>query len=119
MYAEVRPEGKCPVTVRDGRLWLEHLLQHGAAKKSIAELRPEEKPPAALQTEVELEDVWFRYDRNGADIVRGISAKINKGELFCMVGGNGVGKSIRFRCRDSDCISSMLQSFAARACKYR
>ena len=93
VYAEVRPEGKCPVTVRDGRLWLEHLLQHGAAQKSIAELRPEEKPPAALQTEVELEDVWFRYDRNGADIVRGISAKINKGELFCMVGGNGVGKS--------------------------
>ncbi len=45
------------------------------------------------ETEVELEDVWFRYDRNGNDIVRGINLKVGKGEFLCMVGGNGVGKS--------------------------
>lgn len=93
VYAEIRPKGKCPVTVRDGRLWLERLLPNGAAVKSAAELRHEKSGARPAQAEVELEDVWFRYDRKGADIVRGISAKVYPGELFCVVGGNGVGKS--------------------------
>lgn len=93
IYAEVKPDGKCPVTVRDGRLWLNRLFQNEVKVKKTSELHHQEKSSSAVETEVALEDVWFRYERNGNDIVRGISLKVNKGEFLCMVGGNGVGKS--------------------------
>ena len=93
VYAQIKPEGKCPVTVREGRLWLNSLFPDGAVQKSIAKLQKEEFAVSSKEIEVELEDIWFRYDRNGNDIVRGISMQVKKGELFCMVGGNGVGKS--------------------------
>ena len=93
IYAEVKPEGKCPVTVRDGRLWLNRLFPNETKVKKTSELHHQEKPSTSAETEVALEDVWFRYERNGNDIVRGISLKVNKGEFLCMVGGNGVGKS--------------------------
>lgn len=42
---------------------------------------------------IELKGVWFRYDRNTPDILRGVDLKVYKGELMCMLGGNGTGKS--------------------------
>lgn len=93
VYAQVNPEGRCPVTVREGRLWLNQLFPQGAEKTSAAALREEERPADSGETMVELEDVWFRYSRNGDDIVRGLSMEVKAGQLFCMVGGNGVGKS--------------------------
>ncbi|HAH78790.1 MAG TPA: cobalt ABC transporter ATP-binding protein, partial [Ruminococcaceae bacterium] len=50
---------------------------------------PEKKEEPA----VVLDDVWFRYDRKSADIVRGVSLKIRRGVLYSILGGNGVGKS--------------------------
>ncbi|MFR1480117.1 MAG: hypothetical protein ACLSB9_32840 [Hydrogeniiclostridium mannosilyticum] len=93
VYAEVRPEEMSRHGTRRAAGW--SICSSTARSKKHRGAQARGEPPAALQTEVELEDVWFRYDRNGADIVRGISAKINKGELFCMVGGNGVGKAPR------------------------
>ena len=61
--------------------------------KKAERLYDSAKNNAATETEVMLEDVWFRYERNGNDIVRGISLEVKKGEFLCMVGGNGVGKS--------------------------
>ena len=110
VYAEIRPEGKCPVTVREGRLWLDSLFPAGAAKRSAASLREEELVPVSEKNEVELEDVWFRYSRNGSDIVRGISMQVKKGELFCMVGGNGVGKSTTLKL-----INGVLKPYRGRA----
>jgi len=37
--------------------------------------------------------VWFRYEKAGADILRDLNMRVEKGEWFCLVGGNGVGKS--------------------------
>ena len=96
VFAQVRPEGKCPVTVREGRVWLDALL---GGRVSFDRMggeppRPEtEKPAAEGETVIELSDVWFRYEKNGGDIVRDLSLTVKKGELFCLVGGNGVGKT--------------------------
>ena len=35
VYAEVKPEGKCPVTVREGRVWLSNLLGETAEYNQI------------------------------------------------------------------------------------
>ena len=40
-----------------------------------------------------MKDVWFRYEKELPDVVKGLSLKVNKGEIFCLVGGNGTGKT--------------------------
>ena len=46
---------------------------------------------------VELRDVWFRYERDGADVLRGTTLAVPEGSLFAVVGGNGTGKSTMLR----------------------
>lgn len=43
--------------------------------------------------EIEVKDVWFRYEKDGADVVRDLSMTVYQGEFFALVGGNGTGKS--------------------------
>ena len=40
-----------------------------------------------------MKDVWFRYEREGDDIVKDLQLTLNPGEFVCVVGGNGTGKS--------------------------
>ena len=42
---------------------------------------------------IRVRDVWFRYDRDLPDVVRGLSMDVRRGEIFAIVGGNGTGKS--------------------------
>ena len=80
----------CPLTVREGRTWLSQSFPEGAKKNSFsADLLPEEIESPALS----LKELWFRYEKNSPDILRGVSAEVAAGSLFAVVGGNGAGKS--------------------------
>ncbi|NBD23682.1 ATP-binding cassette domain-containing protein [Paenibacillus sp. T1] len=48
--------------------------------------------PAAAPA-VSFKDVWFKYDKNGPDAIKDLSFEVKKGEFYCLVGGNGTGKS--------------------------
>lgn len=45
------------------------------------------------ETMIELKDIWFRYGRDLPDILRGVRLRVNKGEIYCLLGGNGTGKT--------------------------
>ena len=79
--------GNCPITIRDGRKWLE--------KQQIDEHFEFKSKKNRINTEpiLELKDVWFRYEKNSDDILKGLSFKVRKKEFYAIVGGNGVGKS--------------------------
>ena len=82
--------GACPLTVREGRNWLSDVFPN---PPEISE------PPAQPQTEedgeiaLSLKELWFRYEKNSSDILRGASVEVIKGSLHAIVGGNGAGKS--------------------------
>ena len=42
---------------------------------------------------VELKNVWFRYERDLPDVLRGTSMQVYAGELYAVLGGNGTGKT--------------------------
>ncbi|MBQ8830467.1 MAG: ATP-binding cassette domain-containing protein [Oscillospiraceae bacterium] len=89
VYAELSDTAQdCPVSVRDGRLWLEEFVKtHRVNAVSPAERRCGESVAA------ELKNVWFRYGKDGKDIVKGASFTAKFGAVTAIMGGNGTGKS--------------------------
>lgn len=53
--------------------------------------RPTQKK--AVDYVIHAKEIWFRYEKEGQDIVKDLSLKVRKGELYCLMGGNGAGKS--------------------------
>ena len=91
IYAGVDNHLECPVTVREGRDWLEKISKTRALDSKAI---PESKPYAGTAKPLlELKDIWFRYGKEQPDVVKGLSVKVNKGELYAVVGGNGTGKT--------------------------
>jgi len=81
----------CPVNVREGRNWLTELLRDRELKQTSLPADEEHVPSG--EPVIEMKDVWFKYERQGNDIVKDLSFKVYPGEVFCMVGGNGTGKT--------------------------
>ena len=42
---------------------------------------------------VTCKNLWFRYEKNERDIIKGLDFSAKKGEIFAILGGNGTGKS--------------------------
>ena len=91
VYGAVEDKAEYPVTVRDGRVWLENFSENNTL---FEELIPEDKPRAEADSPaIEVKDVWFRYDKDLPDVVKGLNIKIDGGEFFAVLGGNGTGKT--------------------------
>jgi ATP-binding cassette subfamily B protein len=54
--------------------------------------RPDAVPAPARPAELAFEDVWFRYE-DEREVLRGLSARIRRGELTGIFGRSGAGKS--------------------------
>ena len=88
VYAATDSVLDCPVTVRDGCDWLRNM------KIANPELSPEVvQNYAGKNPSIELNEVWFRYEKDAPDIVKGVSFKAYPGELTAILGGNGTGKT--------------------------
>lgn len=89
-------EDGCPLTIREGSAWLCGRIEtHPPASRRVALGAPYHAP--GKESALSVEDVWFRYERELPDILRGVSLSVRKGELFAIVGGNGVGKTTLLR----------------------
>jgi len=99
---------ECPVTVRDGRVWLDKLVESSSDIRlrlenpelsnkgsgfSVAGASCEETDADKQVFAIEISDVWFRYEKQSPDVIRRLSLSVKKGEFLCVVGGNGAGKT--------------------------
>ena len=100
-YSSIVEEGvalqvEVPLTVREGRAWLaREVAVHPPRRWALP--AGEACDSASARVAVELRDVWFRYERDGADVLRGTTLAVPEGSLFAVVGGNGTGKSTMLR----------------------
>lgn len=86
---------KSPITVKEGRKFIDNIYCDYKPKfVRIEDSRDEEdKKFNKNELAVKMKDVWFKYEKDGKDIVKDLSFEVKKGEFFCLVGGNGTGKS--------------------------
>ncbi len=89
IWAAVENGAECPMTVRDGRNWLRQFTETYA----LQEIPKEEIHTYPEEVVLEGEELWFRYEKEGKDIVKGLSLQVRKGEFLALMGGNGAGKT--------------------------
>lgn len=84
---EAGQEELLPLTVKEGKNFLAGFT---ARRKSIT-TAPEDM--GARNPVLSVRGVWFRYERESPDILRGTELSIYPGEIFSLLGGNGAGKT--------------------------
>ena len=102
VWAAVENDAPCPVTVREGRDW----LMEYATGHEMKELPAEQIPVHTKNAVIHAEEVWFKYEKNSPDVVRGLSMTVHKGEFVALLGGNGAGKSTSLKL-----LSGLLQPY--------
>ena len=89
VWAAVENAASCPVTVREGRDWLTGL----AASRPLEPLPKERRHGYPEGAAIEAEDLWFKYEKELPDVVKGLGLRVGKGEFLALLGGNGTGKT--------------------------
>jgi energy-coupling factor transport system ATP-binding protein len=73
---------------KDDRALTEGPSGKGKGTQARAAGEENRKDPA-----VELKEVWFQYDKREPFVIKDLSLRVPEHELFCIVGGNGTGKT--------------------------
>ena len=94
IYLQLRDGKDVPLTVREGRIRLEQILAESERNMqrfdATADTAQEtQKRQAAFCAD----ELWFRYERQGKDILKACSFSPEKGSVTAIMGGNGTGKS--------------------------
>jgi len=116
VWAAVENQLPCPVTVREGRGWLSEMVLTDDFMCSAPPPRcfaptpqcppqricgfagdpgrgPVRSTERVVRSTIELENIWFKYDKTGPDVLKGLDFKAYPGELACILGDNGTGKT--------------------------
>ncbi|MDD4646560.1 MAG: energy-coupling factor transporter ATPase [Bacteroidales bacterium] len=94
IFAEIdfkRKNVSYPITVREGRNRLTEIFEGRELKKAtVKDIKEDNNYGKPI---FQLKDVWFRYSKEEPDVIKGLSMEVAEGQLYCIVGGNGTGKT--------------------------
>lgn len=82
-----------PITVKEGRYFINELFVNEEVAYTRVEDDKEYNNIYSDKAAIKMKDVWFKYEKHGNDIVKDLNFEVKEGEFFCVVGGNGTGKS--------------------------
>ena len=89
VWAATDSKAVCPISVCDGRNWLlDYVKTH-----ELHPISEETKNTPNGETVVSARELWFKYDKDLPDVVKGLSLELHKGEFLTLLGGNGTGKT--------------------------
>ena len=86
IYAATGGTDDIPLTVREGQRYLQRFDNRIPAL-------PDTARAVGQKTALELKNVYFRYEKNSADVLCDMSLSVYEGEVFALLGANGAGKS--------------------------
>ena len=89
VWAGIETNLSCPVTVRDGS----DFLTERNKEKALLPIEKEKVHTYPDETVLECNEIWFRYEKDLPDVVKGFSLTLRKGEFYAILGGNGAGKT--------------------------
>ncbi len=78
---------KCPLDIKQGRGFIQSNFTNKIQWVERKEYTHSEK------IALEFDKVYFRYEKNLPDILKGLDFKIYENEIFCILGANGAGKT--------------------------
>lgn len=79
-----------PLTIREGRQSIERYFKNKEIRVSRLE---KSYKPASDKKAIEFKHVYFKYEKEGPDIISDLSFSVNEGEFYGLLGGNGTGKT--------------------------
>ena len=89
LYNLLSSDEVCPLTVKEGQEFFRRNFKRNIDFSDGDKSEYSDK----TDTAIELKNVWFRYERDLPDILRGVNLKVDRGEIICILGGNGTGKT--------------------------
>ena len=94
---------KCPLTVREGGDWLSQMFENKTPQTTRVEEKNITDPDEVKDPAVLVKEVWFRYEKNTPDVLKGTTFQVPQNKLFAIVGGNGAGKSTTLKAISNIC----------------
>lgn len=89
-------EGKCPLSVSEGREFFEEYAQKRQLPQKTK--REHETYPPHAKKALTFKNVRFRYERTLPDVLRGLNLTVYENEIFAILGANGSGKTTMLSC---------------------
>ncbi|MBQ7981657.1 MAG: ATP-binding cassette domain-containing protein, partial [Oscillospiraceae bacterium] len=87
LFCAVEGRGECPMDIRGGRRFIETNFSNKTVKLPVTAYTHSEKIAMCFK------ELYFRYERNLPDVLKGLNVTVYENEIFCILGGNGSGKT--------------------------
>ena len=88
IFTGLDSQDECPLTVKEGRFFLNRNY-----KNTISGIQISQSPPIDRTKDcaISLKEVWFRYERQLPDVLKGTTLQVCPGMTFALLGENGSG----------------------------
>ena len=85
---ELNLDERIPLTIKEGKKFLDQYFLNPQYKTITVE-----ETSLSNDVIIEMKNVYFRYEKEQKDILRGVNLSVYKNEIYCILGGNGAGKT--------------------------
>lgn len=87
LWAQTGRMDEIPLSVTEGRAFIRDHFNHQIRAADAPETTVSKHPA------VEMKNVFFRYERESDDVLKGLDLAVQEGEVFCILGPNASGKT--------------------------
>ncbi|MCQ2448664.1 MAG: ATP-binding cassette domain-containing protein [Clostridia bacterium] len=89
VWGSVDTDLPCPITVSDGRNFLNRYFETHTKQPVLVQ----KNPTVCGKEQIKITEAFFRYEKDTPDVVKNLELSAFAGELLCILGGNGSGKT--------------------------